>query len=222
MGFAEVKRELSTRANVTASVDLGHNVNEVQQTNENTPPISGKPAWIKGDFKPISGELLWRLKSGFYTKLVYNMSEVFTPLCDVDPMSERIKVKARCVSIWRSHAPGKPTPVRSLDCVIQDEQGNRIQCTIRKDGMPKYEGLLQEGVCYRISNFGVGENGGKYPLLKHKIFMNYGLRNFSTRQMEKLRLMEYGVGSTFICKTSDTARSLLLGLSLLDFSAFVR
>ena len=34
--------------------------------------------------------------------------------------------------------------------------------------MPKYEGLLQEGVCYRISNFGVGENGGKYPLLKHK------------------------------------------------------
>ncbi|PWA25579.1 hypothetical protein CTI12_AA434320 [Artemisia annua] len=96
------------------------------------------------------------------------MSEVFTPLCDVDPMSERIKVKARCVSIWRSHAPGKPTPVRSLDCVIQDEQGNRIQCTIRKDGMPKYEGLLQEGVCYRISNFGVGENGGKYPLLKHK------------------------------------------------------
>ncbi|PWA67346.1 replication protein A 70 kDa DNA-binding subunit B [Artemisia annua] len=73
------------------------------------------------------------------------MSEVFTPLCDVDPMSERIKVKARCVSIWRSHAPGKPTPVWSLDCVIQDEQGNRIQCTIRKDDMPKYEGLLQEG-----------------------------------------------------------------------------
>ena len=34
--------------------------------------------------------------------------------------------------------------------------------------MPKYEGLLQEGVCYRIINFGVGENGGKYPLLKHK------------------------------------------------------
>ncbi|PWA42530.1 replication protein A 70 kDa DNA-binding subunit B [Artemisia annua] len=96
------------------------------------------------------------------------MSEVFTPLCDVDPMSERIKVKARCVSIWHSHAPDKPTPVWSLDCVIQDEQGNRIQCTIRKDDMPKYEGLLQEGVCYRISNFGVGENGGKYPLLKHK------------------------------------------------------
>ena len=50
------------------------------------------------------------------------MAESFTPLCDVDPMSDKVKVKARCVSIWRSHAPGKPTPVWSLDCVIQDEQ----------------------------------------------------------------------------------------------------
>ena len=58
----------------------------------------------------------------YFCFVVYNMSEVFTPLCDVDPMSERIKVKARCVSIRRSHAPGKPTPVWSLDCVIQDEQ----------------------------------------------------------------------------------------------------
>ncbi|PWA51475.1 replication protein A 70 kDa DNA-binding subunit B [Artemisia annua] len=42
-------------------------------------------------------------------------------------MSERIKVKARCVSIWRSHAPGKPTPVWSLDCVIQNEQGFKFE-----------------------------------------------------------------------------------------------
>ncbi|GJW49704.1 hypothetical protein Tco_0091055 [Tanacetum coccineum] len=33
--------------------------------------------------------------------------------------------------------------------------------------MFRFEPLLQEGICYKISNFGVTENGGRIPLLPH-------------------------------------------------------
>ena len=47
--------------------------------------------------------------------------------------------------------------------------------------MSKFGGLLEEGACYRIRNFGVGENGGKYPLLPHKYKINFFKNTALTR-----------------------------------------
>lgn len=47
--------------------------------------------------------------------------------------------------------------------------------------MSKFAGLLEEGACYRIRNFGVGENGGKYPLLPHKYKINFFKNTSLTR-----------------------------------------
>ena len=47
--------------------------------------------------------------------------------------------------------------------------------------MAKFGGLLKEGSCYRIRNFGVGENGGKYPLLPHKYKINFFKNTALTR-----------------------------------------
>nr|GEZ86165.1 replication protein A 70 kDa DNA-binding subunit B [Tanacetum cinerariifolium] len=57
--------------------------------------------------------------------------------------------------------------VWSLDVVLQDQQGNRVQATIKGKHINKFQLLLDEGACYRIGNFGVGENSGKWPLLNH-------------------------------------------------------
>lgn len=46
-------------------------------------------------------------------------------------------------------------------------KGNRIQCSVKKNIMHKYEGIIEEGKCYRISNFAVADNSGKFPLLGH-------------------------------------------------------
>ncbi|PWA56462.1 replication protein A 70 kDa DNA-binding subunit B [Artemisia annua] len=91
----------------------------------------------------------------------------FTSLCNVDPMLEDIKIQVRCISIWRSHAPNMSHSPWSLDFLVQDEQGNRIQCSVKKNIMHKYEGIIEEGKCYRISNFVVADNSGKFPLLGH-------------------------------------------------------
>ncbi|PWA65659.1 hypothetical protein CTI12_AA332410 [Artemisia annua] len=92
-------------------------------------------------------------------KKYFKMSQVpYTELCDVDPMLDDIIFVARCISIWHSHAKGRPNDPWSLDAVFMDPHGNRIQATIKKDFMTKFAGLLEEGVCYHIRNFGVGEN----------------------------------------------------------------
>ncbi|PWA87311.1 hypothetical protein CTI12_AA131500 [Artemisia annua] len=62
--------------------------------------------------------------------------------------------------------------------------GNRIQATIKRDSMTKFAGLLEEGACYRIRNFGVGENCGKYPLLPHKYKINF-FKNTSLTRMNR-------------------------------------
>jgi hypothetical protein len=51
-------------------------------------------------------------------------------------------------------------------------QGNRVHGTSKKDHINKFQLLLDEGSCYRIGNFGVGENRGNYPLVHHRYKMN--------------------------------------------------
>lgn len=98
------------------------------------------------------------------------MSQVmYTEICDINPMLDEIAVISRCISLWHSHAKGRPNEPWSLDVVFMDPQGKQIHATIKRDSMAKFGGLLEEGACYRIRNFGVGENGGKWSLLPQSI-----------------------------------------------------
>ncbi|GJW91044.1 replication protein A 70 kDa DNA-binding subunit B [Tanacetum coccineum] len=96
-----------------------------------------------------------------------------TQLCDLDPMIDDSKILARCISIWKSHPLGNPNQVWSLDAVLQDQQGNRVQAAIKGKRISKFQLLLDEGACYLIGNFGVGDNSGKYPLLNHRFKLNF-------------------------------------------------
>ncbi|GJU90890.1 replication protein A 70 kDa DNA-binding subunit B [Tanacetum coccineum] len=112
-------------------------------------------------------------------------------------------VKSRCISIWKSHAKGKP---KGLDVVLQDAEGNRVQATIKLDSMNKFLAVLDEGSCYRIGNFGVGENGVKYPLLNHPYKINFykntsiarvnhfdqNLRGFKFEPFQNFRSRQFG------------------------------
>ncbi|PWA85288.1 replication protein A 70 kDa DNA-binding subunit B [Artemisia annua] len=92
----------------------------------------------------------------------------FTALDQIDPMLDNIKIKARCISVWHSHPAGKPNQAYSFDIVLQDMKGNRIQCTARNNDMYRFVPLFQQGHCYMITDFSVGENNGILPLLNHK------------------------------------------------------
>ncbi|GJY76919.1 replication protein A 70 kDa DNA-binding subunit B, partial [Tanacetum coccineum] len=101
-----------------------------------------------------------------------------TPVSDIDPMMDEFKVLVRCISIWYNHPPGKPEMKWGL------EMGNRIQASVKKEGLSKFQPILQEGSCYKISNFGVGVNEGKFPLLSHKYMINF-YKNTSVTRVNK-------------------------------------
>ncbi|GKB24771.1 structural maintenance of chromosomes protein 5 [Tanacetum coccineum] len=130
--------------------------------------------------------LKYDMKKSEYLKLhnPYKMSQEITPVSDIDPMMDEGNILVRCISIWYNHPPGKPEMKWGLEMVLQDEQGNRIQVSVKKDGLSKFQPILQEGSCYKISNFGVGENGGKFPLLNHKYRINF-YKNTSVTRVNK-------------------------------------
>ncbi|GJQ95071.1 hypothetical protein Tco_0006210 [Tanacetum coccineum] len=72
--------------------------------------------------------------------------------------------------------------------------------------MNKFLAVLDEGSCYRIGNFGVCENGVKYPLLNHRYKINFykntsitrvnhfdqNLRGFKFEPFQSFRSRQFG------------------------------
>ncbi|GKC41354.1 replication protein A 70 kDa DNA-binding subunit B [Tanacetum coccineum] len=104
-----------------------------------------------------------------------------TQLCDLDLMLDDAKILAHVINIWMSHPKQRPNEVWSLDAVLQDQMGNRVQATVRNQDIKKFQPILDEGACYRISNFGIGENGGNIPLLDHRYKLSFFKNTALTR-----------------------------------------
>ncbi|GJU81662.1 replication protein A 70 kDa DNA-binding subunit B [Tanacetum coccineum] len=98
--------------------------------------------------------------------IVKKMEINITQLCDLDPMLDDAKILARVIGIWKSHPKQRPNEVWSLDAVLQDQMGNRVQATVRNHDIKKFQPILDEGACYRISNFGISENSRNFPFLE--------------------------------------------------------
>ena len=47
--------------------------------------------------------------------------------------------------------------------------------------MNKFQAILDEGSCYKVGSFGVGENGGKFPLLSHRYKIGFYKNTSVTR-----------------------------------------
>ncbi|GJY18904.1 replication protein A 70 kDa DNA-binding subunit B, partial [Tanacetum coccineum] len=111
--------------------------------------------------------------------LVKEMEINMTQLCDLDFMLD--DALARVISIWMSHPKQRPNEMWRLDAVLQDQMGNRVQATVRNQDIKKFQPILDEGACYRISNFGVDENGGNIPLLDHRYKLSFFKNTALTR-----------------------------------------
>ncbi|PWA44636.1 replication protein A 70 kDa DNA-binding subunit B [Artemisia annua] len=107
--------------------------------------------------------------------------QAITALCDIDPMLDDAKILVRVVRVWKAHTITRPNEVWSLEVLFQDQQGNRMQASIKKADMNKFQAILDEGSCYKVGSFGVGENGGKFPLLSHRYKIGFYKNTSVTR-----------------------------------------
>ncbi|PWA72601.1 nucleic acid-binding, OB-fold protein [Artemisia annua] len=70
------------------------------------------------------------------------------------------KLKVRILLLWKQ-------PFQ-LDMILMDKKA-----TIKKMLLPSFEMLLQEGSIIILSKFGIAENNGKHPVIKHQYKLNF-------------------------------------------------
>ncbi|QHO30885.1 uncharacterized protein [Arachis hypogaea] len=97
------------------------------------------------------------------------MASTYNNLKDIEASSDHLilRIKVRVVKIW-SLSPAEQKYVKpTLELVVMDYVGDRIQCTIRNAQRRLFEDELSEGKIYIVCNFSTSLNDQKYKATNH-------------------------------------------------------
>ncbi|KAL6523515.1 hypothetical protein OROGR_017118 [Orobanche gracilis] len=86
-------------------------------------------------------------------------------ISNLNPIRDNWNVLARVIRLWSTRGGGQIT---GIDFILMDDQGSRIQATVRKHLAPKYEKLITEGAVYAIRNFTLANNTGGFRVANHE------------------------------------------------------
>ncbi|KAJ9546434.1 hypothetical protein OSB04_018977 [Centaurea solstitialis] len=78
---------------------------------------------------------------------------------EINIQNDSWMIKVRIVRLWKQPF--------SLDMILMDERGEKIQGTIKTKLIHTFERLLTEGSIVVLSKFGVDENSGSYRIINH-------------------------------------------------------
>ncbi|KAL2894833.1 ATP-dependent DNA helicase CHL1, partial [Bienertia sinuspersici] len=108
----------------------------------------------------------------------------------------------RIIRLWEVPNYNNPNVVDSIELVLIDEKGSRIQASIRKTIMQRFSNMVKEGSCRIIAKFGLISNIGKHRATNHSYKLNF----FSRLLSENVKM----------------CRSLYMGLILHHLPKFLR
>ncbi|KAJ1379350.1 hypothetical protein SESBI_46982 [Sesbania bispinosa] len=81
---------------------------------------------------------------------------------------EALRLKVRVVRVWEICQKNNPANVFSVEMVLVDSEGGRIQASIRKAMIRKFRSSIVEGGVYKMIYFRLVENGGEYRACSHE------------------------------------------------------
>ncbi|XP_021860653.2 replication protein A 70 kDa DNA-binding subunit C-like [Spinacia oleracea] len=87
--------------------------------------------------------------------------------------AENITIQARIIRLWTVHAFNNPSETNAIEMVLLDAEGGKIQASIKKSFISKWQNVFLEGQAYNISYFGVGKNAGDYKPTMHPYKINF-------------------------------------------------
>ncbi|KAJ1389235.1 Nucleic acid-binding, OB-fold [Sesbania bispinosa] len=93
---------------------------------------------------------------------------VFDAVKNIYRGKETWRLKVRVVRMWVICAKENPSNVFSVEMVLVDAEGGRIQASIRKAMLKKFMGNVVEGDVYKMTFFGVIDNLGTYRATTHE------------------------------------------------------
>ncbi|KAL2941604.1 Beta-galactosidase 9 [Bienertia sinuspersici] len=94
-------------------------------------------------------------------------------ISDITPLKESWKIKVRIIRLWYQPDYNNPNITGSIEMVLVDEKGEKIQASIKRTHIGRFENLVKEGCCRLISHFGVVNNIGKHRATNHSYKINF-------------------------------------------------
>ncbi|KAJ1430916.1 Nucleic acid-binding, OB-fold [Sesbania bispinosa] len=102
------------------------------------------------------------------------------------------RLKVRVVRLWKSCSKNDPKKVFSLEMVLVDAEGARIQASIRKPMIRKFADVVVEGEVYKMIHFVVVKNLGNIRATKHEFKLIFNSRTTVFRAESQL-IPEFGL-----------------------------
>ncbi|KAH6772157.1 hypothetical protein C2S51_010561 [Perilla frutescens var. frutescens] len=96
------------------------------------------------------------------------MPYLWSFICDLDDSKTTFAVKFRLVRAYAYPSFTNREDIRSWECILHDENGDRIEATVPKFLITKFEDQMEEGSIYGIKNFKVVHNSKKYKVIANK------------------------------------------------------
>ncbi|KAJ1388352.1 Nucleic acid-binding, OB-fold [Sesbania bispinosa] len=104
---------------------------------------------------------------------MFSMASRYDLICNVNGGSEHKiwRIKVRVIRLWRSSYFKDNNNKPMIELVVLDEQGGRIQCTVKSIHVYLFENSINEGNVYMLENLSVALNSGKYKPTMHEFRM---------------------------------------------------
>ncbi|KAJ1390722.1 Nucleic acid-binding, OB-fold [Sesbania bispinosa] len=121
--------------------------------------------------------------------LVNGPIEMVRNICGV---KDSWRLKVRVVRLWKSCSKNDPKNVFSLEMVLVDVEGARIQASICKLMIRKFANVIVEGEVYKMIYFAVVKNVGNFCATKHEFKLIFNSRTTVFRAESQL-IPEFGL-----------------------------
>ncbi|KAJ1383634.1 hypothetical protein SESBI_43231 [Sesbania bispinosa] len=130
---------------------------------------------------------------------------------------EALRLKVRVVRVWEICQKKNPANVFSVEMVLVDSEGGRIQASIRKTMIRKFRSSIVEGGVYKMIYFRLVENGSEYRACSHefKLLFQPRTRIFPTESEVIPRFGIQAKNSEDLQETNDVSQYMFDFIGLL-------
>ncbi|XP_058755319.1 uncharacterized protein LOC131628499 [Vicia villosa] len=95
---------------------------------------------------------------------------------NITPGKESWGIVVRVVRLWFVPDMNSKQNLYAMEMVLMDEHvvfvGDKIQVSVRKALLSRFQSKLCDGAVYNLKSFGVAANSGAYMTTKHKFKLN--------------------------------------------------
>ncbi|GJS32757.1 nucleic acid-binding, OB-fold, replication protein A, OB domain protein [Tanacetum coccineum] len=95
-------------------------------------------------------------------------------LTELTPFKDDWHIKVRIIKLWKLPSYKNPMETFRIELILLDEEGNKIQATVKNTCVKNHEKSLGQDMCLYISEFGVTDNDAKDTfVVKHPYKINF-------------------------------------------------